>query len=81
MVSGKHWSFLFRVTYSSLSNSREWREMERGGKKGEETNTSRYNFHFVFSFAPSPISECLEPTRCTVGLKKDREFGYLLYLK
>ena len=55
--------------------------MERGGKKGEETNTPRYNFHFVFSFAPSPISECLEPTRCTVGLKKDREFGYLLYLK
>ena len=55
--------------------------MERGGKKGEETNSPRYYFLFVFSFAPSPISECLEPTRCTVGLKKDREFGYLLYLK
>ena len=55
--------------------------MERGGKKGEETNTPRYYFLFVFSFAPSPISECFEPTRCTVGLKKDREFGYLLYLK
>lgn len=71
---------MFIVTYSSLSNSREWREMERRGQKEEETNTPRYYFLFVFSFAPSPISECLEPTSSTVGLRKDREFWYLLYL-
>ena len=72
---------MFIVTYSSLSNSREWREMESEGQKGEERNTPRYYFLFIFSFAPSPVYECLEPTRSTVSLRKDREFWYLLYLK